>query len=265
MKDCWQARGLLVCLALAIAGCATQPDSRYSYRHDAPPEVPLTAEQIPDIVPRADPITAAGNKSPYEVRGKTYRVMPDYRGYRERGVASWYGRKFNGHATSNGEIFDYYKLTAAHKTLPLPCYVRVTNLENDKSVVVRVNDRGPFHDDRLIDLSYAAAVRLGFVEQGTARVEVVALDVAGADDRRQADEGVYRYLQLGAYRTEYAAERLRAELAAVVTEPVFISSVQAGGELLYRVRVGPVDQLSTLTRLQQALRERGYHGGQLLP
>lgn len=265
MKRPWPTRALVACLFLAIAGCATQPDSRYSHRHDAPPEVPLTADQIPDIVPRADPITAAGNKSPYEVRGKTYHVMPDFRGYRERGIASWYGRKFNGHATSNGEIFDYYQLTAAHKTLPIPCYVRVTNLENNQSVVVRVNDRGPFHDDRLIDLSYAAAVRLGFVAQGTARVEVQALEVTGAEDRREADEGAYRYLQLGAYRTAYAAERLRAELEAVVSEPVFVSSVEAGGEILYRVRVGPVEQLSTLTRLQRDLRERGYHGGQLLP
>jgi len=254
-----------LCVLLAFTGCASEPSSRYSQRHDSAPERPLTADQIPDIVPRADPITAAGNKSPYEVRGKTYRVLPAYRGYRERGVASWYGRKFNGHATSNGEIFDYYKLTAAHKSLPIPCYVRVTNLENNKSVIVRVNDRGPFHDERLIDLSYAAAVKLDFVQQGTARVEVQALDVAGSEDRRAVDEDVYRYLQMGAYRDEVAAQGLRRELAAIVIAPVFVSSVEAAGELLYRVRVGPVSPERQLTDLQKMLREKGYGGGQLLP
>jgi rare lipoprotein A len=255
----------VACLLVSLSGCGSSAGSRYSHRHDSAPVRPLSAHEIPDIVPRADPITAAGNKSPYRVRGKTYRVMPDFRGYRERGIASWYGRKFNGHATSNGEIFDYYKLSAAHKTLPIPCYVRVTNLDNGQSVVVRVNDRGPFHDDRLIDLSYAAAVRLGFVEHGTARVEVEALEVAGADDRREVDESIYRYLQLGAFRSEAVAVAMRDELRDVISAPVFVAPVEAGGELLYRVRLGPVSHGHQLNNLQQTLRERGYGDGQLLP
>lgn len=135
---------------------------------------PEEAARIPDAVPIVEPRTNAGNKSPYTVLGKTYRVMPDSTGYKERGYASWYGTKFHGQKTSNGEEYDLYAMTAAHKTLPIPSYVRVTNLENGKQIVVRVNDRGPFHEGRIIDLSYAAAAKLGF--GGTARVEVEAID-----------------------------------------------------------------------------------------
>ena len=109
---------------------------------------------MPDAVPRADPILEAGNRSPYTVNGRSYRVLENHSGYRERGIASWYGTKFHGQKTSNGEIFDLYQATAAHKTLPIPSYVRVTNELNGRSVVLRVNDRGPFHSDRVIDLSY---------------------------------------------------------------------------------------------------------------
>jgi rare lipoprotein A len=119
--------------------------------------------------PKPDPILAVGNMSPYVIDGVTYEVIKEHRSYQERGIASWYGAKFTGHETSNGELYDVYQPSAAHKSLPIPCYARVTNLENGKSIVVRVNDRGPFHSDRLIDLSYAAAVKLGYMEKGTAR------------------------------------------------------------------------------------------------
>jgi rare lipoprotein A len=135
---------------------------------------PEEAARIPDAVPKVELRTKAGNKSPYTVLGKTYRLLPDTDGYKARGFASWYGTKFHGQKTSNGEEYDLYQMTAAHKTLPIPCYVRVTNLENGRQVVVRVNDRGPFHEGRIIDLSYAAAAKLGF--GGTARVEVEAID-----------------------------------------------------------------------------------------
>lgn len=135
---------------------------------------PEEAARIPDAVPKVELRTKAGNKSPYTVLGKTYRLLPDTNGYKARGLASWYGTKFHGQKTSNGEEYDLYQMTAAHKTLPIPCYVRVTNLDNGKQVIVRVNDRGPFHEGRIIDLSYAAAAKLGF--GGTARVEVEAID-----------------------------------------------------------------------------------------
>ncbi|EWG98491.1 rare lipoprotein A [Halomonas sp. BC04] len=143
---------------------------------DAYPENPPDVSKIPDAVPRVEPPSRGGNRPTYEVWGKTYRVLPDASGYARQGTASWYGEKFHGYATSNGEIYDMYEMTAAHRSLPLPTYARVTSLENGRSVIVRVNDRGPFHNDREIDLSYAAAARLDILDRGTGGVKVEALD-----------------------------------------------------------------------------------------
>lgn len=225
----------------------------------------ITADQVVDAVPRPDPILAAGNRSPYTVNGEQYDILQDASDYKQRGIASWYGTKFQGHKTSNGEIFDLYQATAAHKTLPIPCYARVTNLANGRSVVVRVNDRGPFHDDRLIDLSYAAAIKLGYMEQGTAQVEVEVLQIAGVDDRRNAPGGSYRYLQLGAYGSEASARRLQSELQALIAAPVAVSPVQSGDDLLYRVRIGPVGDGDELLAVQETLEKGGYGVGQPLP
>jgi rare lipoprotein A len=156
---------------------------RYAQDADNGPSAPpVDVGRIPEPVPKAEPRSRYGNKASYEVLGKTYHVMPDARGYVERGIASWYGNKFHGFMTSSFETYDMYAFSAAHKTLPLPSYARVTNLDNGKSVVVRVNDRGPFHDNRIIDLSYAAAVKIGVWPKGTARVEVRAIDPAHPDD-----------------------------------------------------------------------------------
>ncbi len=259
-------------LIIAFVTACTTPDteevpppiSRYPDAHDGAPERHIRPEDVADAVPRADPILDAGNKTPYTVNGVTYEVLDDYRNYREQGIASWYGTKFDGHKTSNGEIFDLYAASAAHKTLPIPSYARVTNLDNQRSVVVRVNDRGPFHADRLIDLSYGAAVRLGYMERGTAPVEVEVLNIAGVDDRRGSG-GDYRYLQMGAYGSEASAERLRGELATKLSVPVTVSPVESGGKLLYRVRVGPVANHEELLVVQQQLESGGYGGGQPLP
>jgi rare lipoprotein A len=143
---------------------------------DGRPAREIDVSGVIEPVPRREPLAATGNRSPYTVLGKVYRVRDSADGYVERGVASWYGTKFNGRATSSGERYDICAFTAAHRTLPLPSIVRVTNLDNGRSVLVRVNDRGPFHSGRLIDLSYAAAVRLGVDRTGTARVEVRAVD-----------------------------------------------------------------------------------------
>jgi len=136
---------------------------------------------IPDAVPRAESKSRSGNPESYAIEGVTYRVMDTSAGYREEGIASWYGGYFNGRTTSSGDIYDMYLMTAAHKSLPLPTYVRVTNLANGRSVVLRVNDRGPFVEDRIIDLSFAAASKLGMAAIGTAQVEVVALDPPARD------------------------------------------------------------------------------------
>ncbi len=135
-------------------------------------------DAIPDAVPTQEPLSAYGNPSEYEVDGHTYRVLSTSEGYEAEGIASWYGPKFQGRRTSSGESFDMYRMTAAHRTLPIPTYVEVTNLENGRRVVVRVNDRGPFHEGRIVDLSYVAARKLGIVGAGTARVRVRALEPA---------------------------------------------------------------------------------------
>ncbi len=238
---------------------------RYSQDQDAAPLKSIGPDDVQDAVPRADPILAVGNKSPYSVNGVSYEIIQNYHGYRERGTASWYGSKFHGHETSNGEIFDLYAASAAHKTLPLPTYARVTNLDNGRSVVVRVNDRGPFHGDRLIDLSYGAAVKLGYMQHGTARVEVEVLNIAGVDDRRGVPQGHYRFLQLGAFGTQASARNLQSELQEFIQTPVFISEVESGGKILYRVRIGPVADSDELALVQQQLRDGGYSQGQPLP
>lgn len=150
---------------------------------DSGPRGPVDVSHIPDAVPRAEQRTKAGNKTPYTVLGKTYYVMPSSEGFRQEGYASWYGKKFHGRRTSNGEVYDMYGMTAAHKTLPIPSYVRVTNKQNGLSVVVRVNDRGPFHGGRIIDLTYTAATKLGFVGQGTAPVAIEVITPGQATSR----------------------------------------------------------------------------------
>ncbi len=164
----------IVMLSLFLGACAQWEGLPIisSRNTDSAPLIPLNPDYIRDAVPRIEPITAAGNKSPYTVLGKTYTVMKPGQDYQAQGIASWYGTKFHGRNTSNGERYSLYGMTAAHNSLPIPSYVRVTNLANGRSTVVRVNDRGPFHEDRIIDLSYAAATKLGYASQGTARVQV---------------------------------------------------------------------------------------------
>lgn len=272
---------LSVLLALAITACTSQPEpakpgsdtppdsasapSRYQHERDSAPPRPIDPADVRDAVPRPDPILSVGNTSPYTIDGVTYEVLDNHKGYRMRGTASWYGAKFHGHETSNGEIYDLYEASAAHKTLPIPCYARVTNLDNGKSIVVRVNDRGPFHSDRLIDLSYGAAVKLGYMEAGTAPVEVQVLDVVGVDDRRGTVAGDYRFLQLGAYSSRNSALGLQDKLKELLSPPVFVSEVEAGGNLLYRVRIGPMSGKGEIESVQEQLRMAGYDGGQPLP
>jgi rare lipoprotein A len=257
--------GCCLMLSLALVACAPSRKQADSELSDSAPLQSIEASEVQDAVPRADPILAAGNESPYTVRGVEYDILKDARNYREQGIASWYGAKFNGRKTSNGEIYDLYKATAAHKTLPIPSYALVTNLDNGLSVVVRVNDRGPFHADRVIDLSYAAAVKLGYMKQGTARVEVEILNIAGVDDRRDAVGGSYRYLQLGAFGAEASAQQLRSKLQPLVSTEVVVSPVQSGETLLYRVRLGPVSNGEELLQLQELLQANGYDSAQALP
>lgn len=166
-----------VALEAPPTASGSEPRGAPDFRRDRPPTVPrdIDLDTISDAVPRAEPLARYGNREEYEVLGTTYRLMTDPAGYEEEGTASWYGEEFQGRRTSSGEPYDMYAMTAAHRTLPLPSYVEITNLDNGKVVVVRVNDRGPFHDGRLIDVSYAAAHRLGMLGRGTARVKIRVL------------------------------------------------------------------------------------------
>ncbi|MEL0153063.1 MAG: septal ring lytic transglycosylase RlpA family protein [Halieaceae bacterium] len=256
--------GAIYSLAILV-GCAGNKPNAADY--EPPPVSPAT---VIEAVPSADPVSRMGNKSPYTVFGKQYTVMSSAKGYSEEGIASWYGMKFQGRLTSNGEVFDVYAATAAHKSLPLPSFVRVTNLENNTSMIVRVNDRGPFVDDRLIDVSYGVAVRLGFAEQGTARVRVDYINVSGTDDWRSTEATTYRRLQLGAYEQRSSAEGLAEAVRELLGSaiPVDVSEVSSDQRTVYRVRLGPVegaDSTKQLDRIQMQLRDNGFPEGQRLP
>jgi rare lipoprotein A len=262
--------GAVVTMLVTLVGCSTAvepPDGRPLYE--------LKPHEVAQSTPKPERIVAAGNSSPYRVNGGTYYVMKSAQGYRERGIASWYGRKFHGRRTANGEVFNAYAASAAHRSLPIPSYVQVTNLENGRSMTVRVNDRGPFHPDRIIDLSYAAAVRLGFDSQGTAPVEVVALSVDGSEDlrydaanRQEApDVGPtsYRYIQVGAFSQRSAAHELSSRLRLQMEAPVRVSEIMLDDSPLYRVRVGPVDEVPRLRALHRKLVQLGYLDVRMMP
>jgi rare lipoprotein A len=173
--------------------------------------------------------------------------------------------KFQGRPTSNGETFDVFAASAAHRSLPIPSYVRVTNLSNAESVLLRVNDRGPFHPDRLIDVSYGAALQLGFAEQGTTAVLVESVDLEGVDDRRNLVGAAYRFLQLGAYASRVAADQLAEEIRERWDYPVMVTAVDTEGARLHRVRVGPFSGADELERARTRLIAADYPTPQRLP
>lgn len=285
--------GLVLVLAGALAACGgrpgvrTQPPSagrdvtpiapgddpcRVLYRHDeadytpgglyrpgqrdhAPDGVP-DLDRIPEPVPRQEPLSRYGNPATYTVLGKTYRVLRDARGYRERGIASWYGAKFHGRPTSSMEPYDMCAYSAAHKTLPLPSYARVRNLSNGRSVIVRINDRGPFHEGRIIDLSYVAALKLGVYETGTAPVEVEAIVPGDAPPPPRPVQGGQVYLQLGAFAQRDNALHMEAQLRRD-GEPVRVVESTDGGMRLYRVHAGPYSA-ETVEEAKARLRLQGY-------
>jgi rare lipoprotein A len=252
---------------LALSGC-----SLIRHRQQpapAPPPVlpaqPPDLTAIPDAVPRAEPRSAHGNPPFYDVFGQRYYVLASADGYLERGVASWYGPAFHGGNTSSGEPYDMYAMTAAHKTLPLPCYARITNLRNGKNVVVRINDRGPFVANRLIDLSYTAAARLDMLREGTTLVEVRALSPAVPDvlTRSSAQPPPALYVQAGAFADQQNAQRLLARLQAAGLERAFIALPPQSGAHLYRVRLGPVESVAQFDELAARLAALGIADARL--
>jgi len=203
---------------------------------------------LPDPYVVEEPRSLRGNGPVYSVWGKSYRVMDSAAGYREQGIASWYGTKFHGRETSSGEPYDIYKLTAAHKHLPIPSFVRVTNLDNRRSTIVRVNDRGPFHENRVIDLSYAAAVKLGFHDHGTAQVLVETVQAEG--QRKQY------VVQAGAFSSLDSADRSHRHLAQLTGLPGVVVRTPVDG--LYKVQLGPVEEGADLKRVQALLEGSEY-------
>lgn len=259
---------LLAACASSVAPPApsTAAASRYSIQQDRAPARTIDPGAIPAVIPEPVQRTLAGNRSPYTVLGKTYFVMPTEEGYSERGVASWYGEKFHGHKTSNGEVFDMYLASAAHKSLPIPSFLRVTNLDNNRSIIVRVNDRGPFHGDRLIDLSYGAALQLDYAERGTARVQLEAIVPDGIYSDRATSLNTEiatpllasttnasgKYLQVGAFAELATAQEVTDQLRGITGHPVFIRSVKSGdNRMLHRVRVGPFDNQADIEQTSE--------------
>jgi len=280
----------------ALAGCFTAPR-----REEVPPAPapapPPAVQSIPDAQPRVEPRSRYGNPPFYDVFGKRYYVLSSSANYVERGVASWYGPGFHKERTSTREPYDMYGMTAAHKTLPLPAYARVTNLQNGRSVVVRINDRGPFVDNRIIDLSYTAASRLDMLRNGTAMVEVRAIDPAVGDTAlRVAAAGVPApagparggaadgttvavapappaaqtpaargalFVQAGAFADPANAQRLAAKLRGGGFGTIFVRDDTIAGRRMYRVRIGPVPDVPEFDRIVAALDQAGVHDAHL--
>jgi rare lipoprotein A len=245
---------------LLLAACGGGRGPLYE-EGDGPPLRPeVDVSRVPDAVPRNEPPSARGNNH-YTALGQRYVPLKSARGYRERGIASWYGRKYHGRTASTGEPYDMYAMTAAHPVLPIPSYVRVRNLENGRAIVVRVNDRGPFRDNRIIDLSYAAAWRLGIIGAGTGLVEVETVfpdDPAPAPAQAAATAAARLLLQIGAFGERANAEALRRRLEADGFQPVFLAANEAGGARLYRVRLGPLSGVDEADRVSAELKRSGY-------
>lgn len=254
----------------------TEPPPSRDLDQDGAPDNPPDFAALPEPVPRVEPLSKYGNPATYEVFGKTYRTLKTSAGYTERGIASWYGTKFHKRRTSSGEPYDLYAFTAAHKTLPLPCFAEVTNLRNGRKLIVRINDRGPFHDNRVIDLSYAAASRLGILPVGTGLVEVRVIDprrpgpaIRLASARTSQSDAPVRsetrvatapnnlYLQVGAFQSRANAERLRDRLQQSVTSAIHVVQAEIAQNTVYRVRIGPLQNVDEADRLTGKLARLG--------
>ncbi|MEN8170342.1 MAG: septal ring lytic transglycosylase RlpA family protein [Pseudomonadota bacterium] len=253
--------------ALLLSGCSLST-------RDSGPSRPMNFSHLEDAVPKHEKRTRAGNPPTYVVLGKRYYVMKESTGYVERGPASWYGKKFHGRKTSNGETYNMYAMTAAHKTLPIPTYLQVTNLDNGKSVVVRVNDRGPFHGNRIIDLSYAAASKLGYAQNGTGNVELRAIEPGEAKTvtttastkstptapRPAAAPAIARdqlFLQLGSFISQSNAESLRAQLTLNNVTRAAVQQTEVDRKNIYRVRIGPIASTEEANNLASRIHDLG--------
>jgi rare lipoprotein A len=264
----------LILLSGLAVSCSVKDGAPGSYRKDgAPDSYGKKWDDIPDAVPQEVARSKYGNPASYEVFGKRYYVMDSSEGFRQKGQASWYGTKFHGQRASSGETYNMYAMTAAHKTLPLPTYVEVKNLQNGRTAVVKVNDRGPFHDGRIIDLSYAAATKLGVVAAGTAPVEIRTITkdgndkpgktVAGVEDEYIDDQGKL-YVQIAAFSAEENALKLITELRENNFQSARIHVDNKDGKLLYRVRIGPVPTDNVAEKVLAQLKEINLNNAKII-
>ncbi|MBL4830968.1 MAG: septal ring lytic transglycosylase RlpA family protein [Aliivibrio sp.] len=258
-------RLLLIIITFMLTACGTttpvnnndDPNAgRYSLKHDIAPEhtdVPKFTTE--DAVPIYEQKSLYGNKD-YRLRGIDYTIEKKPKGFTEEGVTSWYGRKFHGHATSNGEVYDMYKMTAAHKTLPIPSYIKVTNQDNGKVAIVRVNDRGPFHQGRITDLSYAAASKLGVLQTGTAKVKIEVITVKKPDNVEDwlPPFPDYYYIQVAAGKNIESSRTLAKNLGQTFLAPTDIKEVNS----IFRIRLGPFIEHEQATKLLKKVRSTSY-------
>lgn len=250
----------LLGLTTLLASCS------FFHSKDGPPLRDVDVSKIPNAVPKALPKSKYGNPASYQALGKRYYVKETSKGYKERGVASWYGTKFHSKRTSSGEPYSLYDMTAAHKTLPIPSFVKVTNLENGREIVVKVNDRGPFHENRVIDLSYVAAKKLGITGHGTGLVEVASIDPRDYGSELPLVSTSFKpnshltlYLQAGAFSEMNNAERVAEKLRGFTNYPVQIEKAMKDERALYRVRVGPLKDVDTVDVIAVNLKRRGLN------
>ena len=254
-----------VSILLFLVGCG----GNLMEKGDSAPSNPPDVSGVLNAVPKNEKIRSDKLKS-YVVLGRRYYPMSTNEGYSEKGIASWYGKKFHGRKTATGEIYDMYQMTAAHKTLPLPSYAEVTNLNNGLKIIVRVNDRGPFHQGRIIDLSYAGATKLDIIGNGTAEVEVNAINAEDYVMSKQSienskvnveplkqDSHSSVYLQVGTFGSIERAEELKEKLAGHLAETVFLMPLYRGQSVMYRVRVGPLANVEASESLAEKLKVLG--------
>lgn len=262
---------LLTLLTLQLNACSWLWGGK-GYEKDGPPNYKVDVSKIPDAVPKIEPRSRYGNPASYVIKGHRFYVSKSALGYHERGIASWYGTKFHGRLTSNREPYSLLAMTGASRTLPLPTYVRVVNLQNHKHIIVKVNDRGPFNLNRIIDLSYVGAKKLGYAEKGTALVEVTAIDPrtwCTEDENRISQVEVAEiknttpqlYLQVGAFAFENNANNLKnriLQLSELMSRTsVRITETQQAGRKLYRVQLGPLSGVNQSDELYQLLDKQG--------
>lgn len=266
----------LLCMLL-LSSCS------HVQRKDGPPKFYVDETKIPNAVPKVEPRAKYGNLASYRVFGKTYHTLPSSKGFMQIGKASWYGTQFHSHRTSSGEPYDMLAMTAAHKTLPLPTYLYVTNLRNNRRVIVKVNDRGPFAESRILDLSYVAAKKLGVVGHGTAMVKIEAIDpltwqqtpdfIVAQTKPRQKYKPIWQgdnerpqqlaiasseavYLQAGAFKDRVRAQKLQQRLHGLTSTPVHVANPSYDGSL-YRVKIGPIKDVATANQLTSHLKTMG--------